>query len=74
MPRTVWLPAKVPADAVTFYTDMLKKVSESPEWREYAERTVQTARFMAGDELKSFIADDDSKNKKVFEREGWIVK
>jgi tripartite-type tricarboxylate transporter receptor subunit TctC len=74
MPRTVWLPANVPADAVAFYTDLLKKVSETPEWKEYIERTSQTGRFMAGEELKSFIASDDEKNRKVFEKEGWIVK
>jgi putative tricarboxylic transport membrane protein len=74
MPRTVWLPAKVPADAVAFYTDMMKKVSETPEWKEYIERTVQTGKFMAGAELKTFIAEDDAKNKQVFEREGWVVK
>ncbi len=74
MPRTVWLPAKVPADATTFYADLLKKVSETPEWKEYIARTVQTGRFMAGDELKAFITDDDTKNKKVFEKEGWLVK
>jgi tripartite-type tricarboxylate transporter receptor subunit TctC len=74
MPRTVWLPSDVPQEAVTFYTDLLKKVSETPEWKEYIERTSQTSRFLAGEEFKSFIADDDAKNKKVFEREGWIVK
>ncbi|HEX2555015.1 MAG TPA: tripartite tricarboxylate transporter substrate-binding protein [Microvirga sp.] len=73
MPRTVWLPGNVPADAVAFYSDLLKKVSETPEWKEYIEKTSQTGRFMAGDELKKFIAEDDAKNRKVFEKEGWIV-
>jgi tripartite-type tricarboxylate transporter receptor subunit TctC len=73
MPRTTWLPGGVPAEAVSFYADLLKKVSETPEWKEYVERTSQTSRFLAGKELKDFIADDDAKNKKVFEREGWIV-
>jgi tripartite-type tricarboxylate transporter receptor subunit TctC len=74
MPRTVWLPANVPAEAAAFYTDLMKKVSETPEWKEYLERTVQTPRFMSGDALKAFVADDDAKNKKVFEKEGWLVK
>jgi putative tricarboxylic transport membrane protein len=73
MPRTVWLPGSVPPEAVAFYTDLLKKVSETPEWKEYIERTSQTSRFLAGDELKRFIADDDAKNSKVFQREGWVV-
>jgi Uncharacterized protein conserved in bacteria len=74
MPRTVWLPANVPADVVAFYVDVLKKVSETPEWKEYITRTVQTPRFMTGDEMAKFIAEDEEKNKKVFEREGWLVK
>lgn len=74
MPRTVWMPANVPADAVAFYADLLKKVSETPEWKEYIERTVQTNRFMTGADLRAFIADDEAKNKAVFEQEGWIVR
>jgi tripartite-type tricarboxylate transporter receptor subunit TctC len=73
MPRTVWLPAGVSQEATAFYTDLLKKVSETPEWKQYIERTSQTNRFLAGDDFKRFIAEDDAKNKKVFEREGWIV-
>lgn len=73
MPRTVWLPAGIPSDAVAFYADVLKKVSETPEWKEYIERTSQTDRFLAGEKLKGFIAEDDAKNRKVFEHEGWIV-
>ncbi|MGO4572354.1 Bug family tripartite tricarboxylate transporter substrate binding protein [Microvirga sp. 2TAF3] len=73
MPRTVWLPGGVSPEAVAFYADLLKKVSETPEWKEYVERTSQTSRFLAGAELKDFIAKDDAKNKKVFEREGWVV-
>jgi hypothetical protein len=58
-PRTVWLAGGVPADAVTFYADLLKKVREQPEWKEYIERTSQTDKFLVGAEFKRFIADDD---------------
>ncbi|MDF2688829.1 MAG: tricarboxylate transporter [Microvirga sp.] len=73
MPRTVWLPGGAPSEAVAFYANLLKKVSETPEWKEYIERTSQTDRFLAGEELKKFVAEDEAKNKKVFEREGWVV-
>lgn len=74
MPRTVWLPARVPAEAVAFYVDLLKKVRETPEWKDYIERTSQTDRFMSGDEFRKFVAEDEAKNKKVFEKEGWLVR
>jgi tripartite-type tricarboxylate transporter receptor subunit TctC len=74
MPRTVWLPAEVPADAVSFYAGVLEKVSQSPEWKEFVTRTAQTARFMKGAELVDFVAKDEAANKKVFEAEGWVAK
>jgi tripartite-type tricarboxylate transporter receptor subunit TctC len=74
MPRTVWLPAEVPADAVAFYADVLEKVSKTPEWQEFVARTAQTAKFMKGQELADFVAKDDAANKKVFENEGWVAK
>jgi putative tricarboxylic transport membrane protein len=74
MPRTVWLPADVPSEAVDFYIGVLKKVFETPEWNEWIERNVQTPRFMSGKEFRDFMADDEAKNKKVFESQGWVVK
>jgi tripartite-type tricarboxylate transporter receptor subunit TctC len=74
MPRTVWLPADVPADAVRFYEGVLEKVSETPEWKEFITRTAQTGRFLKGKELADFVAKDEAANKKVFEAEGWIAK
>ena len=74
MPRTVWLPAGAPADAVAFYAGVMKKVSETDEWKDYITRTVQTGRYLAGEEMKSFVANDEMNSRQVFEREGWIVK
>ncbi len=72
-PRTVWLPKDVSADAVAYYVDLLAKVRATPEWKEYIERSAQTDRFLTGAALKSFIASDDQKARKVFEQEGWLV-
>lgn len=74
MPRTVWLPDEVPADAVTFYEGVLEKVSQTPEWKEFVARTAQTGRFMKGKEFAEFVAKDEAANRKVFEAEGWVVK
>jgi putative tricarboxylic transport membrane protein len=73
MPRTVWMPADVPADAVAFYADVMEKVSKTPEWAEFIARTAQTARFMKGKEFTDFVAKDEAANAKVFKAEGWAV-
>jgi len=74
MPRTVWLPPGVPAESVDFYVDVLKKVSETPEWKEWTERNLQTPRFLAGRAFADFVAADDVKNRQVIEAQGWMVK
>ena len=73
-PRTLWLPQNVPADAVAFYVGVLGKVRATPEWKEYIERSAQTDRLLTGAEMKSFIANDEQKARKVFEQEGWLVR
>ncbi|MNL87192.1 hypothetical protein D3C87_2162330 [compost metagenome] len=57
-----------------FYEDVLEKVSQSDEWKEFIARTAQTGRFMKGKEFAEFVARDDAANRKVFEAEGWVVK
>lgn len=73
MPRTVWLPAKVSPDAVAFYSALLKKVSEAPEWKTYIERSSQSDRFLTGDALQAYIKQDAERATEVFKRENWIV-
>jgi putative tricarboxylic transport membrane protein len=73
-PRTLWLPSGVPADAVAYYVELLAKVRETPEWKDYIEKSAQTDVFLQGAELKAFIAGDDQRARKVFEAEGWIAR
>ncbi len=73
MPRTVWLPAKAPAEAVAFYTQMLKKVSETPEWKAYIDKTSQSDRFMSGDDVRAYAKQDAERATEVFKREKWMV-
>jgi tripartite-type tricarboxylate transporter receptor subunit TctC len=74
MPRDVFLPAGVPEGAVSFYAQMMKKVSETPEWAEYITRTSQTPHYMGPQELKAFIKADEARARKIYEEEGWLVK
>jgi tripartite-type tricarboxylate transporter receptor subunit TctC len=72
-PRTVWLPSKVTPDQVTFYINLMKKVQEQPEWKEYVTHTSQTSTFIAGDEFAKFIKEDVARVHKIASEEGWLV-
>jgi tripartite-type tricarboxylate transporter receptor subunit TctC len=74
MPRTVWLAAGVEQDAVDFYSNVLKKVSETPEWQKYLTDTSQSGTFMDGTDLAAFIKQDVATVSQVMQREGWLSK
>ena len=73
-PRLVMMPPKIPADVAAYYAGVLKKVSETPEWKEYIDKTGQTNRFIAGDAFKKFVADDFARFQQVFTEQNWLVK
>jgi tripartite-type tricarboxylate transporter receptor subunit TctC len=53
---------------------VLKKVSETPEWKDYIDKSGQTNRFISGDAFKKFIAGDFARFQQVFTEQGWLVK
>jgi putative tricarboxylic transport membrane protein len=72
-PRTVWLPGKVTAEQAAFYVDLMRKVQNTPEWKEYIERTSQTDTFLTGDEFARFIDEDIARTHEVAAQEGWLL-
>lgn len=73
MPRTILLPPGSPKEAVEFWAGVFKKVTETPEWRDYLVKTAQTGKFMAGDEFQKFIDTDEQRTRKLYQEEGWLV-
>jgi tripartite-type tricarboxylate transporter receptor subunit TctC len=73
MPRTIWTAAGTPEDAIAYYTEVMKKVSETPEWAEYIRKTSQTGDFLDGAKLADFISTSETNAVNVFKTEGWLV-
>jgi tripartite-type tricarboxylate transporter receptor subunit TctC len=71
-PRTVWLPGGVKPDEQKYWVDVMRKVVETPEWKEYVERTSQTSHFAAGADLQKLIDTDIERTKKIGVEQGWI--
>jgi tripartite-type tricarboxylate transporter receptor subunit TctC len=74
MPRTVWLPAGEKPDVVEFYAGVMKKVSETPEWKKYLAGASQSGTYMSGADFASFIKNDETAVSAVLKREGWLAK
>ncbi|MGL4495580.1 MAG: tripartite tricarboxylate transporter substrate binding protein [Beijerinckiaceae bacterium] len=73
MPRTVSLPPGTSKAAAEFWAGVLKKVTETPEWKEYLTKTAQTGRYMAGADFQAFIDMDEKRTRQVYQEEGWLV-
>jgi tripartite-type tricarboxylate transporter receptor subunit TctC len=73
MPRTIWVAAGVPQDAVAFYTDIMGKVRQTEDWKAYIARTSQSDAFLTGDELREYITQDTARAHSVFKRENWLA-
>jgi putative tricarboxylic transport membrane protein len=72
-PRTVWLPGRVTPDQVAFYVDVMKKAQQTPEWKEYIERTSQSDTFLTGDTFQKFITEDIERWRRIGAEEGWLI-
>jgi tripartite-type tricarboxylate transporter receptor subunit TctC len=73
-PRTVFMPGGVSADQLAFYVNLLKRISQTPEFAEYVERNALAPTFLAGAALTGYIKADEQRVRAVFNDAGWLVK
>jgi len=71
-PRTIWLPGGVKPEEQKYWVDVMKKVVETPEWKEYVERTSQTSSFAAGADFDKLIKQDIERTNRIGHDQGWI--
>lgn len=67
MLRSIFLPGGVNKDQVAFYNDLFKKVSATPEYKEYLEANALKGTFMAPAEFTAFLEKDEAYHKKLME-------
>jgi tripartite-type tricarboxylate transporter receptor subunit TctC len=73
MPRTVFLPPGVPPAAQTYWIGVMRRVSETPEWQEYIQRTSQSAALLTPDEMRALMRTEEQAARELYGPEGWLV-
>lgn len=74
MPRAVYIAAGTTPAQVDFYVKVLKKVSETPEWKAYLQTNALNGQFASGDEFRRYIDGNQSTVRDIFSNSGWLVK
>lgn len=73
MPRSTFLPPGTTPAQQAYWTDVMRRVSETPEWTDYIKRTSQSARFLGPDEMRTHIEAEEKASREVYRAEGWLV-
>jgi putative tricarboxylic transport membrane protein len=74
MLRAFFLPGKVAPDQSAFYIDLLKKVSQTPEYKEYMEKQALKPIFLTGKDMLNFLEEDDKLNSSLMNEAGFVAK
>ena len=72
MLRGVFLPSGVSPEAVAYYLDLLRRVRERPEWREFLEASALEDRFLSGPELVEWLERADALHE-IWMRDGGLI-
>lgn len=72
MLRGLFLPGGCKPEHVAYYTDLFKKVVETPEWKDYLERNSLRKTFVAGKEFMDFLEGDEKKHKQIMSEAGFL--
>jgi tripartite-type tricarboxylate transporter receptor subunit TctC len=73
MLRAFFLPAKVPAEATAFYVDLMKKITQTAEFKDYMEKQALKPVFLTGNDMIKFLEQDDALNKGLMTEAGFVA-
>ena len=74
MPRVVYMSSAVKPEQIAFYAELFRKVSNTPEWKEFLTTNALNGTFGTGDTVRNFIAQDTERAKAIFSYAGWLLK
>jgi tripartite-type tricarboxylate transporter receptor subunit TctC len=74
MLRAMFLPGKVSAEQTAFYVDLLKKLTQTAEYKDYMEKQALKPVFLAGKDMLKFLEEDEALNKSLMTEAGFVAK
>jgi len=73
MLRAMFLPGKATPDQVAFYVDLFKKISDTPEYKDYMEKQALKPVFITGKDMVDFLEKDDKFNADLMKSAGFVA-
>jgi putative tricarboxylic transport membrane protein len=74
MLRGVFMPPGVTKDQTEFYVNLLKKVRETPEWKDYIDKGAFNPTVMSGDQFVNWLGTAENQHRELMKEAGFIAK
>src|ERR1700736_2044178 len=74
MLRAIFLPGKVTPEQTAFYVDLMKKLTQTAEYKDYMEKQALKPIFLTGKDMLKFLEEDDALNKSLMTEAGFVAK
>src|SRR5215510_1757283 len=74
MLRAMFLPGKMQPDVVAFYVDLFRKLTQTPEYKDYMEKQALKPVFLTGKDMLTFLEEDDKVNSSLMNEAGFVEK
>jgi putative tricarboxylic transport membrane protein len=60
-------------DQVAYYVDLMKKVRETPEWKDFMKNGAFNTTFMSGDEFGKWVAKEETRHQQLMKEAGFLA-
>ena len=74
MLRGVFMAPGVTKEQTQFYVDLLKKVRETPEWKDYMEKGAFNQTFMEGEQFTAWLGKAEQTHRELMKEAGFLAK
>jgi putative tricarboxylic transport membrane protein len=74
MLRGIMTTSGVSKDVVAYYVDLMKKVRETPEWKDFMAKGAFNQSFMTGDEFNSWLMNAAAQHQDLMKKSGFLHK
>lgn len=74
MLRGIFMAPGVSKDQLDFYTGLLKKVRETPEWKDYMEKGAFNQTSMSGEDFNKWLGSAEQRHRELMKEAGFIAK
>jgi putative tricarboxylic transport membrane protein len=74
MLRGIFMAPGVSKDQIDYYVGVLKKVRETPEWKEFMEKGAFDQKALSGEEFKSWLTKEEQRHQSLMSEAGFLAK